>query len=236
MVDLRTVRSAGLLTVLLLVALTIFTACSDSTKPEPPPTLLGTVTDQAGQPVPDAAILISFYPSFEDVMQPDKTRADFPPDGTVDWFKVVDACGDTIRTLCDGDCGQSGVLMWDGLDDDGRRVLEGVYTAALAVSDTIQSVQLVMIHFYAGWEPATDRAHTMTDPEGNYRLDDGCLGFGAVVTVTDEVGDVIDERAISRVVDVRVMATDGAWARRDSVVFPASGQQRLDFTLNPPQP
>ena len=126
--------------------------------------------------------------------------------------------------------------MWDGLDDDGRRVLEGVYTAALAVSDTIQSVQLVMIHFYAGWEPATDRAHTMTDPEGNYRLDDGCLGFGAVVTVTDEVGDVIDERAISRVVDVRVMATDGAWARRDSVVFPASGQRRLDFTLNPPQP
>jgi hypothetical protein len=234
--NLKTAGAAWLAGALLLGVLALATACSDSTSPQRPGVLTGTVRDQDGQPVAGASILISFYPTFEDVMQPQKARADLPPDSDLDWFKVVDACGDTIRTLCDGDCSLAGVIAWDGLDDQGRRALEGLYTYALAVNDTVTTGQVVMIHFYDGWDPAADRAHARTDAEGNYRLDDGCLGFGATITVTDELGDVVDERSLSRVVDVRVLAPGGARARRDSVVFPESGQLRLDFTLYPAQP
>jgi hypothetical protein len=207
--------------------------CSDSTSPEGSARLTGTVTDAAGQPVPETAVLISFRPTFEDVLQPRARAAfDLPPPDTLTSLRIIDPCGEVIRTLCEGEgCLEPGSLYWDGRDDDGLRAVEGIYNYVLTQPDTTITRNFVLIHFYDAWDPAAGRAHAWTDQQGRFRVDDACLGFGEVLTITDEQGDVIDHRPLGRTVNLKFVAPDGSFALRDSVEFPDSGTRQLNITL-----
>jgi hypothetical protein len=225
--------AAGLLMTGLLAGLLAVGACSDSTSPEGSGYLTGTVTDAAGQPVPETAVLISFRPTFEDVLQPGaKAAFDFPPPDTLTSLRITDPCGEVIRTLCEGEgCLEPGMLLWDGLDDDGLRALEGIYNYVLSRPDTTITQNFVMIHFYDTWDPAAGRAHAWTGQQGRFRVDDACLGFGEVLEITDEQGEIIDERPLGRTVNLKFVAPDGRMALRDSVEFPASGPLSVNITL-----
>ncbi len=222
-----------------LIAAVLAAGCSDSTSPTPSTALLtGSVTDLAGNPIEGAALLVGFRASFADLLQPEKGQpdvADLPPGQEVLWIKITDACGDTIRTLCEGDCqGEPGVILWNGLDDAGLRVVEGVYYYSLATADTLVGAKMVLIHDYHDWNTTDCRAHAVTDAGGVFRLGGECLGFGTVITCLDEEGNFQDERPVTRMVNLRVICPDGRWVRRDSVLFPEEGTLTEDFVLPEP--
>ncbi len=52
-----------------------------------------------------------------------------------------------------------------------------------------------------------------------------------MITVTDEEGNIVDERPLSRLVNLRAVTPSGTVARRDSVMFPSSGTLNVDFIL-----
>jgi hypothetical protein len=132
------------------------------------------VTDAQGLPVGGAAVLISFVPSFADVLQPRaKSAFDLPPADSLVSLRVTDPCGEVVRTICEAeDCHQPGTFSWDGLDDDGLRALEGVYRYVLERADTTVTAAFVLIHFYDDWDPAAGRAHAWTDQAGRFRVED----------------------------------------------------------------
>lgn len=213
------------------------TACSDSTSPRSEPgTISGTVTDAAGQPVGEVAVLVSFRPTWIDLL-PSKRAAgapDHPALATAIYsLKVTDACGDTVRTLFAGESPDpdSPMITWDGLDDAGQRVVEGLYFLVVAAEDTTLVQNFLLVHLYSDWDAATDGAHARTGADGRYTVDDACLGFGEIIAFTDEMGEVLEERAISRFIRLSVLAADGRTAFRDSVLFPSDGNLTLDFVL-----
>ena len=224
-----------LILTLLLTAILSLTACSDSTSPQSlPARITGTVVDPSGDPIEGASILVSFRPTFEDVLVPEKGRmsvADLPATD-VYWIRITDACGDTIATLCDEGCDEMNSYYWNGLNNEGLRAVEGLYWYVLASSDGFTTNKLVLIHNYTEWDTENCQAHDVTGPTGGYSLSDDCLGFGEMITVTDEEGNIEDERPIGRTVNLRAVSPGGSVARRNSVIFPSSGSLRVDFVLS----
>ena len=230
----RRLRESGALLFLFMTSLAL-SSCSDSTGPETlPASITGTVVDPAGDPIEGASILVSFRPSFEDILVPEKRMgsvADLPP-ADVYWIRITDACGDTIATVCDEGCDDQGSYYWDGLDDAGLRVVEGLYWYVLASSEGFTTNKLVLIHDYTEWDTENCRAHDFTDTSGRYSLSDECLGFGEMITVTDEEGNIVDERPLGRTVNLRAVSPGGSVVRRNSVTFPGSGSLRVDFVIS----
>ena len=231
----RRTTAACLLIPILVVGTFYLAACSDSTTPDHQnPRIIGSVTGSGGDAVPGASILVSFRPSFEDVLQPEKGQpapSDLPPPGPIYWIKITNACGDTIRTLCQEGCNDIGGIYWDGLDDAGLRAVEGVYTFILAMPEDYSISDFVLIHYYTDWNTEDCQTHCSSGAEGQFELSDRCLGFGKSITVMDEEGNMVDERPISRLVNLRVVSPAGQIALRDSVWFPTSGNLVVDFVL-----
>lgn len=228
-------RVSGYLALALLAISALqLAACSDATSPGPHPALIsGSVVGPAGNPIEDAAILVSFRPTFEDILYPEKgmtALTDMPP-AEVFWIRISNACGDTIRTLCDEGCNDFGSIYWDGLDDAGLRAVEGIYWYTVAIPGGFNSQEFVLIHNYTEWNTEDCQAHASANSDGRYSLSDDCLGFGELVTVTDEEGNIVDERPMGRVVNLRAVSPNGSVARRDSVRFPSSGSLTVDFIL-----
>ena len=222
-----------LLPALLLGALCLG-SCSDSTSPESGPAYLkGTVTDAGGQPIAGAAIMISLRPSFEDILLPVSAEApdkDLPP-STLQSLRIFDPCDQIVRTLCDGDCGGTSVITWDGLDDDGMRAVEGLYLYEAASTDTVIRRAFVLIHHYTEWDLEHCEHHAMTGSNGTFQISDECLGFGVETTTTDEEGNIIDTRPIQRLVNVHLLTPGGTTTRRDSIMWPEKGFRVLDFSV-----
>lgn len=61
--------------------------------------------------------------------------------------QVYDLQGRRVRTLSDGPrAGGSGVVVWDGSDDAGRRLPAGVYLYRLGAGSTVQSRTMVLVN------------------------------------------------------------------------------------------
>lgn len=223
-------RRLVLFVTLLALASCFLAACSDDDADNPPAVMKGTVTDTGGTPIANAALLVSFRPSFEDVLFPLAADKDLPPT-TLTSLRVLDPCDNVVRTLCDGDCGGQSTIIWDGRDDQGLRVVEGLYYYEAASPDSMIRRAFVMIHMYTEWDTEECEHHALTDADGKYTFDDKCLGFGTEVTTTDEEGNVIDTRPILRLVNLHLVTDDGRMARRDSVYWPEHSSLTVDFTL-----
>ncbi len=225
----------NILTVSVLVGTTLqMTACSDSASPENKTTwITGQVIDSAGEPVVGAQVLVGYRPSFADILYPEtslKLLRDLPPALEYSYIQITNVCGDTIRTLCNGECQDT--PAWDGLDDSGQRVVEGKYIAVVATADTIRTMDLMLIFDYHDWDTSDGNYHAITDGDGHFTLRDHCLGFGETVSQYDEeTGGTVDIR-ITRMVNLKVVGPAGGFARADSVMFPVSGQLVLDFELS----
>lgn len=219
-----------------LLGIGVFIGCSDSTSPETSPGYLqGSVTNSDGSPITGAAVLVSFRPSFDDILQPQKSPSimfNLPPTGELESALILDPCGQQVRVLCDGDCGESLTLMWDGLDDEGLRVEEGLFSFQLTFPDSMLSADLVLIHYYSDWGLDNCRNHGLTNSEGEFKLSDECLGFGTEIKATDEEGNLIDMRPIQRLINLHIVTADGRVARQDSIMWPDKGNKTVDFVIS----
>lgn len=238
----RTESSTGLQAAALgLALLGMIVGCSDSTAPEPLPTISGTVITTDSLAVSGAAILVSYRPSYaqllpkpgsepagrEGLLQP----TTISPDSVLEVF-VTDICGDTVRIVCDGDCPDTG-LIWDGRDEDGLRLMEGFYFFHIVLPETTLIGKVFVVPGYQGWDPADGRAHAWTDGQGHFSLSDECLSFGEelVVTGPDSTAPA-DTIPITRVIDLYAVHPDGRQARLESITFPEKGT--LDVNLEIP--
>lgn len=209
--------------------------CSDSTSPPPPATVSGTVTDADG-PVEGASILVSFRPSVADLVPP-RNQPGFQPAtigaGSLLGMWIDDVCGERIRTLCADSCSLS--VFWDGLDDDGKKVLDGFYLVTLKVQDDSTGARtltddIFLFTEYPVWDPELYRsANARTAPDGSFEFDDRCLGFGKVVTATGESGVV--EYPLTRWIDLLAVHPDGRRAWEDSLYVPEGEPVTVDLVF-----
>jgi len=204
---------------------------------------MGTVTTTDSLPVSGAAILVSFRPTLDALgSKPEVSSRELLPlvePTTLDRDSVrkvwiTDDCGETVRVLCDGDCQEAGSATWDGRDDEGLTILDGVYILQMELPDTVLATKTLVLRGYGGWDPAEGRAHARTDDQGRFRLSDECMGFGTVLPASSEVDpDPLGTFEVLREVDLYAVHPDGRQARLESVVFPEEGI--LDVNLVIPE-
>lgn len=201
-----------------LAAITCLAACSDSTAPQPTNSnLRGQVLNALGEPIAGADVVLQYTtdPPLGSLYDKPATSIafDLPQFGPVDiWINSY--CDDAlVRVLVDGESppGQQAVV-WDGLDDDGRTVPDGVYQVHLETETaTVVRPVLLLRQGYQLPDAATLAALTTTAADGRFAIAQACLPFGFNQDYYDEHGDVAGTITVTRTVV--------AW-----VYDPASGQ------------
>ncbi|HOX26202.1 MAG TPA: hypothetical protein PLL30_08430 [Candidatus Krumholzibacteria bacterium] len=199
-----------------LASLALLGACDDSTEPDTMDSdIRGHVVDAQGEPVAGATVILQ-----HDVDPPlpfahDKPQTgiefDLPEAGPVTMWIASFCDGDTLRMLVDGELppGQH-VVVWDGLDDAGRVLPDGVYRMHLRTEAGETHQELALLHVgYEGLDPdAVVAPLAVTDDEGEFTLSQECLPFGFTFDRLDENGDPIGTSTITR--EVRIWAFSAA--------------------------
>jgi hypothetical protein len=215
-----------------LLILALLSACSDSTKPDPTrDDIRGQVVDASGQPVADAVVVLQHEIDQPPGGKTDKIRTairfDLSEAGPV-WMWLASYCdNDTVRLLVAGElpAGQHSVI-WDGRDDEGRPLADGVYWVHLVTPEQTTRNDILLLHLGygdldAGMVPAP---LAVTDAGGYFRLDQACLPFGHSFAGTDELGEPTGTATVTRRVRVWAFNADdgaaggGAWVTVDADV------------------
>jgi hypothetical protein len=101
-------------------------------------------------------------------------------------------------------------VVWDGRDDLGRLLPDGVYWSHVVTMAGEVRNDLLLMRF--GLEHVADDDSlaplAVTDSAGRFTLDQGCLAFGHTFTGTDESGTPTGTIEVSR--SVRVWAFNAA--------------------------
>lgn len=174
-----------------LAAVACLGACSDSTDPDPIDSdLRGQVVDAQGQPVAGATVVLQYEvdPPLDGMYDKPATniRIDLPPTGPVTLWVSSFCDGDTVRMLLDGEAPGPGQISWDGLDDAGRTVPDGVYRFHLVTTEGESHTPSLLLRLgYQLPEAATLAPLAVTDAQGGFTLSQACLPFGFT---QDDVG------------------------------------------------
>lgn len=199
-----------------LFILTLLTACSDSTKPDTTPgDIRGVVVDAQGHPVAGATVVLQHAIDPPIVSQRDKiqtvVRFDLPVTGPVSMWLSSFCDDDTVRMLIDGElpAGQHSVV-WDGLDDLGRVLSDGVYWShVVTVNGETRHAALMLRLGYGDLTTQEELAPlALTDEHGHFALSQECLPFGHTFMGTDELGNETVTITVTR--EVRIWAVDPA--------------------------
>jgi hypothetical protein len=214
-----------------LVGVAAQSGCSDSTAPAVPVSIAGVVTTRDGLPVVNAPILVSYRPSFSDVLPP-RQQTSVQPDTIgvpIDSWHITNSCGDTVRTLCDGDCP---IGSWNGRADDGRRVVDGVYRQWVVFDDgTSFSSTFFMFSEYSDWTPSEyQEPHARTNGLGRFWLSDQCLGFGETLEFFEDGRYQV--RVVTRWIDILAIDADGRRVWADSVLVPEQGVAYVNLVFD----
>jgi hypothetical protein len=219
----------GRILILLAVGLLIG-ACSETTKPERIDNdLRGQVVDSLGQPVAGATVVLQYAVDLPVGSTFDKPRTTIqfgiPEQGPVTLWISSYCDGDTVRMLLAGELppGQHEVL-WDGQDDAGRTMPDGVYRYHLLTATGRNDQAIVLL--YPGYqlpEAASFAPLAVTDANGRFALSQACLPFGFSFDAVNEIGEILGTATVTR--SVRVWAYDprsGALAGSPEVVVDAT--------------
>jgi hypothetical protein len=199
---------------LFLVLLVVGGCADDSTTPDPDASVRGLVVDSRGNPVPGAAILLSY-----DVSQTAETNNktmmvisfSLPKESHVRLW-VSEPCRErTVRLLVDSDlvAGPHG-LQWEGRDDEGLRQISGLYVLNLETNDTTITREIFLdVKTYAQYLTAEgmDR-FAETGADGRFRFDQDCLALGRNVQGAGEDGTQLTDFTISRRVNIWAIHED----------------------------
>ena len=162
-----------------------FSACNESTGPVIHPNdIIGRVLDADGRPVANAVIALEL-----EFVELPATPADKP---TLSVRFTMPATGLTqlwITSFCDEDTVRLLVnealptgeywIQWNGLDDVGHQVPDGVYWVHLVTPTENWSQPILMANLgYAGLPEGREVApQAASTPDGRFRLGQGCLPF-----------------------------------------------------------
>ena len=195
-----------------LMAIAWLGACSDSTDPEPVDSdLRGQVVDVQGQPVAGAKVVLQYQvdPPLDGLYDKPATaiRMDLPPTGPVTLWISSFCDTDTVRMILDGESSGQSQILWDGKDDAGRTMPDGVYRFNLVTTAGESHGPFLLLHLgYQLPEAATLAPLAVTDARGRFTLSQACLPLGFVMDVVNEVGEITGIMTITR--NVRVWTYD----------------------------
>lgn len=228
-----------------LLILALFSACSESTTPDPTRNdIRGLVLDASGQPVADATVVLQHTvdPPLEGKADKIRTmvRFDLAEPGPVRMWAASYCDNDTVRLLVAGElpAGEQSIV-WDELDDEGRPLADGVYwvhvvTAEQTIRKDIFLLRLGYGDLRAGAVPAP---LAVTGADGHFTLDQACLPFGHAFVATDELGEPSGTLTITREVRVWAFSPDvGAAAGSALMMVDAEAGAEVTVTLGPKPP
>ncbi len=183
-------------------------ACSDTTDPEPISSdLRGKVVDAQGQPREGATVVLQYEvdPPLENLYDKPETgiRMDLPPTGPVTLWVSSFCDGDTVRMILDGDSSGQDQIIWDGKDDAGRTMPDGVYRFHLVTTEGESHTPFLLLRLgYQLPEAATLAPLAVTDAQGRFALSQTCLPFGFAQDAVGEAGEFITTYTVTRRVRV----------------------------------
>jgi len=97
----------------------------DPTRPAPGFALTVAVTSVAGEPV--AGLRGALSPDLDNVLWPYDKARDLPPGLRIESLRILDVAGTLVRTLITSEDEPPYDHIWNGRDDDGEAVHDGVY-------------------------------------------------------------------------------------------------------------
>lgn len=198
-----------------LLALSWLAGCSAASKPEAANSdLRGQIVDALGLPVAGAGVVLEYVSDPPAGSVYDKPRTgiafDLPAAGAVTLWISSFCDGDTVRLLAEGELpsGQH-TIFWDGRDDAGRTLPDGVYRYHLVTvaGEVHRPVVLLHLGYRNLPEGAVLAPLVVTDARGRFALSQECLPLGFAFDGCDERGTPIAACTITRT--VRVWVCDG---------------------------
>ena len=200
---------------LVIAALALIGACNDATPPDLPQNdITGLVVDALGQPVAGATVVLQLATDRPMYVSPDKPQTHIewsqPEAGNVKLWISSYCDGDVLRMIADGYCpAGEGELSWDGMNDAGLVMPDGVYRYHLVTEAGESTGSFPYFHLgYGGLDDDASLApEAITDMQGGFRLAQTCLPFGFAFDSVDGTGEPISTITITR--SVRVWAFSG---------------------------
>ena len=225
---------------LVLTALALIGACNDATPPDPTQNdITGLVVDTLGQPVAGATVVLQLATDPSVYWSPDKPQTliewSMPEPGDMTAWISSYCDGDVLRLLVDGMMpAGSGVLTWDGTNDDGLVLPDGVYRFHVVTDDGESTSAFTILHNgYLGLDAEAVLApQAITDAQGRFRLEQTCLPFGFTFEHVDGTGEPIGTITIIRTVHVWAFSGDTFGTSASVTVAPETGAD-VTVTLDP---
>jgi len=194
---------------LILLSILLIVGCPETTKPEEQVdnSIRGYVKDAAGNPINAEIIHTGYYSHASDW---DGEMPNYPhgmfstsnlasPDISDAWIENL--CADTIKTFT-----SLNDIRWDGTDEDGNKVVSGIYRFKSIVLNQIQSFdfinspsklyQLEIINNLLGFNTTYAQkdtfihynSHALTNSDGFFSIPINCLEFGIEIFGITEYG------------------------------------------------
>lgn len=231
----------GAMIAVMAIAMLMGGCGDDASPPRHDDTITGRVVDADGLPVAGAAIVLQLETDGLPFGAADKPRNGIRfdlPEGGLATVWVGSYCdADTVRMLIDHEDLQTGqyMIIWDGLDDEGRVAPDGVYWFHVALPDTAFQTAFPQLRLgYADLAAGTAVAAPGTsDLRGAFTLSQACLPFGHTFTSTDESGTPTGTMSITRQVRVWALHPGHAAAASDLVTIDADTGAHVTITLGP---
>ena len=225
---------------LVIAALALIGACNDATPPDQPQNdITGLVVDTLGQPVAGASVVLQLATDPSVYWSPDKPQTQIewslPEPGEMTAWISSYCDGDVLRLLVDGMMAAgSGVVTWDGLDEAGLVLPDGVYRFHVVTdAGETTSAFAILHHGYLSLDAdAVLAPQATTDAQGRFRLEQTCLPFGFAFEHVDGTGDPIFTITITRTVRVWAFSGDSYGTSTSVTVAPDTGAD-VTVTLNP---
>ena len=191
-------------------------SCQTATDPQQQPVLTGTVLDPQGNPVSDAMVELEYYLAGSSSLTKPKLsqvniiiRFAVSQAGPVKVWISRYAKDDTVRVL-KNETAMAGnyMLLWDGRDQAGMRVINQIYQSHIAYNGEITTGNLLVNTGYSGDEdPDSTACYTVTDGEGKFEVaseDIACVQ-NVDIPQTDESGNKLGMVKLSSEIRVWVL-------------------------------
>ena len=199
---------------LLLIVLFIV-GCNNSTQPNTCSNCIinGHVTDSDGNPLDNAAILLTFDSGMNRLtrMQMPSTTFTYAlseESSVLIW--IADMCDDTVKVLVNANQSAGNYsITWICDDLNGNTVVDGIYKARLAVNDLEIVNNLLLIQDYF---PTIEgqNYHAMTDEDGYFSISGDCLPFGVEYEAADAQGGSLGSFSVPFITKLWVVHGDNS--------------------------
>ncbi|MGB7061165.1 MAG: carboxypeptidase-like regulatory domain-containing protein [Candidatus Zixiibacteriota bacterium] len=230
----------GILAILGLLALV---GCSKSTKSQEDESssIRGRVVDASGGGISNAAIMLTYNfqnagsspaaagdgnsPRVQHLLRPNRPHPSTDiaftlPEQCHVKLWITDYCrSDTVKVLIDEVMlGGSFTVNWDGKNEEGDLVLNGVYYYCLHAGEWQAENSMVLSYSYSGYDsPQGLQSHAATGSDGYFEISQDCLPFGHESAKYDDQGNQIGIVVITREVGVWVLHDSYSTASEESV-------------------